>query len=334
MQFSTELIPASERSHAWLRQARQICGDCRIELSRIKAFHGSIETRSVGRLKLTQFSSSPLSFWKWPSDNTHSDQHSFIVISQLRGARRYFQAGEVVLLKPGDSTLIDSAQPWSSQCETDCARLYLRVPQWRIDDRLQTIHFPVAQRISGNTSIGAALFHINLLLYEQAAFRSTSEEAAAAVDACLDILCDCLARPSWDDRVLPGSQAFSRIQLFIEENLAAPELSPTSISTSTGVSLRHLHRLFSARGHSVNEWIRVRRLERCRRDLADCRLRDRTITEIAFFWGFCDSAHFSRLFRKQFGMSPRSFRASAGIRCVHEPELDTELLSAGGLRFS
>jgi AraC-like DNA-binding protein len=40
-------------------------------------------------------------------------------------------------------------------------------------------------------------------------------------------------------------------------------------------------------------------------------MRDRTITEIAFLWGFSDSAHFSHSFRKEFGTSPRAFRSRA-----------------------
>lgn len=312
--FSTELLPASERSGAWLWKARQICGDCRIELPRVRSFHGAIDSRTLGIIQLTQFSSSPLSFWKWPSEVANSEQHSCIVITQLQGARRYLQAGAVVLLKPGDTTLIDSAQPWSSHCETDCARLYLRVPRWLMEDRLQTSDLPVAQRIRGNTHMGAALFRLATSLYENGEAGESRTTDASVLDAYFDLLSGCLGRPAPDSGIAHSSQAFARIQSFIEENLAEPDLSPLEIATSVGISLRHLHRLFSIRGHSVGEWIRARRLERCRRDLTDSQLRDRTITEIAFFWGFCDSAHFSRSFRKQFGMSPRTFRTSACLR--------------------
>ncbi len=58
----------------------------------------------------------------------------------------------------------------------------------------------------------------------------------------------------------------------------------------------------------VTDFIRVRRLERCRIELCDPRRAERNITEIAFCWGFSDSAHFSRSFKRQFGVSPRMFR--------------------------
>jgi len=54
-----------------------------------------------------------------------------------------------------------------------------------------------------------------------------------------------------------------------------------------------------------------RRLDATRRDLCDPALAARSISEIAFAWGFNDAAHFSRAFRARFGRSPRELRAGA-----------------------
>jgi AraC-like DNA-binding protein len=61
----------------------------------------------------------------------------------------------------------------------------------------------------------------------------------------------------------------------------------------------------------------------CRSDLANPSMKQRTITEIAFGWGFSDSAHFSHCFRKQFGLSPRAFRSQAASEAstTDEPAL-------------
>src|SRR5215469_5563532 len=111
--FTTELLPVADRIDAWRSNAQQICGDCRIQLPKT-SFHGSIEVRSVGGLNLTRFSSSPLSFWKWPADVLRDDNRSCIVITQLSGVRQYLQNGMSVLLRPGDSTVIDAGRPWCS----------------------------------------------------------------------------------------------------------------------------------------------------------------------------------------------------------------------------
>jgi AraC-like DNA-binding protein len=104
---------------------------------------------------------------------------------------------------------------------------------------------------------------------------------------------------------------FARIDHFIESHLAEPTLNPAEIASAVGVSVRHLHRLFVAKGCTVAEWVRERRLKHCRTDLSDPRFGEKNITEIAFYWGFSDSAHFSRCFKKEFGICPRVFRSTA-----------------------
>ena len=51
-----------------------------------------------------------------------------------------------------------------------------------------------------------------------------------------------------------------------------------------------------------------RRTEPCRLALADPKLADRSITEIALAFGFSNPAHFSRVFRSHSGVSPSAYR--------------------------
>jgi AraC-like DNA-binding protein len=304
--FSTELLPVSDRIDAWQWNAQQTCGDCRIRLPRSSVFHGSIEMREVGGVRLTLFSSSPLSFWKWPIDTASSENRSCIMITQIEGARRYLQNGSEVLLKAGDSTVIDAGRPWSSSCEAACVRLYLRVPRWIMENRLQTSEIPIAERISGATRMGSTLSRLSQLLYNEAG-RTEKAEAAAALDAYFHTLAACLGgRGLTAER---GPELLRQLVAYLETHLAEPTLTPFEVASALGISIRYLHRVFSATGNTMGDYVRARRLERCRMDLTNPRLREKTITDIAFFWGFSDAAHFSHSFRKQFGVSPRSFRA-------------------------
>jgi AraC-like DNA-binding protein len=316
--FSTNMLPASDRIDAWQWNAQQICGDCRFQPPKA-SFYGAIEIRRVSGLRMTRFSSSPLSFWKWPSETVSPDSRSCVVITQLAGNRRYVQNGRTVFLNPGDTTLIDSGRPWSSTCGTGCARLYLRVPHWMMENRLRRRDIPIAQRISGAGGVGAILFRLSQSLYEEAE-RLQEEEAAAALDAYFQVLAACLGRAESGLQRSPALQ--SRIQRLIDDRISDPGLVPAEIAAAAEISVRHLHRLFSKAGSTLGECIRARRLERCRNDLANPSLRGRTITEIAFSWGFSDSAHFSRSFRNQFGICPRTFRAQTGLKtwgCENDP---------------
>ena len=59
---------------------------------------------------------------------------------------------------------------------------------------------------------------------------------------------------------------------------------------------------------SFRGYVQTQRLERCKRDLGDPAYQARHIGEIAFAWGFNDLAHFSRIFKQRFGVSPREWR--------------------------
>jgi len=97
---------------------------------------------------------------------------------------------------------------------------------------------------------------------------------------------------------------------FIERNLTDPELDVGRIAVELGYAKRTLHKLFSAEGETLSRIIWQRRLEHCRRELLDPAQAKRSITEIAFTWGFNDSQHFSRSFKARFGRSPRDYRGA------------------------
>lgn len=322
--FSTDLLPVSDRIDAWQWNAQQICGDCRVRFPKT-SFHGSIETRNIIGLPLTRFSSSALCFWKWPLDGANALTRSCLVITQVAGCRRYSQAGRDVLLQPGDSILIDTALPWSSNCETNCIRLYLRVPRWMMESRLQICEIPIAQKIAGRTPLGANLSGLSQTLFDEATSME-ADEIAGTLDSYFEVLARCMGGPELTGSENPELR--DRILHFVAAHIAEPTLTPFLIADAMGVSVRHLHRVFSTSGNTLGDYIRTLRLEHCRKDLADARLRNRSITEIAFARGFCDAAHFSHSFRKRFGMSARFFRAQRQKHDRYSARGESRLLQA------
>lgn len=107
-----------------------------------------------------------------------------------------------------------------------------------------------------------------------------------------------------------GARAAQRARAlrYIDEHLADPELAPRAIADALGCSVRYLHLVFAEDGRSVGATILAQRLARCRAALVDPCERRRTITEIAFAWGFNDVSHFGRAFRRRYAMTPRQAR--------------------------
>ncbi|MEU7847720.1 helix-turn-helix domain-containing protein [Micromonospora parva] len=77
----------------------------------------------------------------------------------------------------------------------------------------------------------------------------------------------------------------ARVLDFIDRHLDSDELSPLSVAAAHHMSLRSLHRLFEGESTTVAELIRAKRLEQCRRDLANPLVRQ-PIQAIAARWGF------------------------------------------------
>ena len=97
-------------------------------------------------------------------------------------------------------------------------------------------------------------------------------------------------------------------------SLEDPELAPVEVAKSAGVSLRTLHRAFQESGQTFAAWVSEQRLERCHMELTDRSSLRRSITEVAFRWGFSELSTFDRNFRRRYGVSPREIRPATQIQ--------------------
>src|SRR6266702_1665162 len=116
------------------------------------------------------------------------------------------------------------------------------------------------------------------------------------------------------DRSSLGTAHRIRIINFIEAHLNDPDLTPTRIAEACKMTARYLHHLFSDQDETVARYILRRRLEACSRALQSGAQRGRTVTAIAFDYGFNSPTHFGRVFRAKFNVTPREYRREkAGI---------------------
>ncbi|MGH6895507.1 MAG: helix-turn-helix domain-containing protein [Geminicoccaceae bacterium] len=90
---------------------------------------------------------------------------------------------------------------------------------------------------------------------------------------------------------------------YLEDNLDGPELGVTSLCAAFGASRATVYRDFAEDG-GVAHFVMRRRLKRAFRDLASGSPDRGRVRRVAERWGFACPYHFSRAFRRQFGLWP------------------------------
>jgi AraC family transcriptional activator of tynA and feaB len=81
-----------------------------------------------------------------------------------------------------------------------------------------------------------------------------------------------------------------------------------SVAAAAGVSLRYANAALADENTSISRVIQERRLARCKKALEDPAQAHRTVSDIAYSWGFSDMTHFGRKFREAFGRLPSEYR--------------------------
>lgn len=127
----------------------------------------------------------------------------------------------------------------------------------------------------------------------------------AAVLDTLIMLADHLVKDGSPAVLNIGAQVRQAMQ-FIQEHQANQDLSLTQIASATGISVGHLEKQFR-REHrqSPMQFLQHLRMQRARNLLTRTNL---DIKAIAYSIGYTDPLYFSKCFRKEHGISPRTFR--------------------------
>lgn len=210
--------------------------------------------------------------------------------------------------------------------ETRCRILFVRAPRVALDHRLVSVRGLKIGRLEADNGV-SGIFSGLLRSTANALRELTVDELRPVELALTEFLAASLAEVNQNEAAGTGalSPHLHRICQTIETLLPDTDLSLRRLADKSGVSPRYIQKLFAAAGDTFGHYLRVRRLERCRMDLASPMCARLSISEICFRWGFNDSAHFSRAFRNQYGTSPREYRRAAG----HEGEENAEARKAG-----
>ena len=268
-----------------------------------------LDSHAVGSVQVTTIRATPHAVVRTPTAARHGDEAYFKLGLQMSGSARLDQDGRQAELGPGDFAIYDTTRPYRLEFLSDYRIMVVMFPQSLLRIPRHRIEQITARSVSGRTGLGAMLSPVLAGLEPEVETGATA--GAHLSDAVIDLIAACFAG---DEHVASPSarrdQLMTGIFAHIEANLSDPRLDVSSIAAAHHISASYLQKLFASESISVAAFIRARRLERCRRDLASPSHAPRSAASIAAQWGFPDPSHFSRLFRNTFGMTPGECRVT------------------------
>lgn len=311
--WNTESYSTHEQFAYW----REVCCEAFVSLDPVckrntTAFRGHVDLMVLGGTARTRVKSETQFINRRDHEIRRNPVNFYFANFQRRGTCIVRQDGREAYVKAGDFSLVDTTRPYFLDFRDDWDVLSFRIPRATLHARLDDAMGSTARCVSGAAVLGSVATEFATSL----AYVDERLDAAALLtleSSLHDLIAVALkATPE----VLERSRATARqmmrqaIKRYIDAHLADPSLSPDGIAARFGISRRGLYLLFEEdedgglSGLSCR--VREQRLLHAAEDLrapSDC-----SVIDVAMRWGFNDMSHFSRLFKRRFGASPRAWR--------------------------
>jgi AraC-like DNA-binding protein len=265
-------------------------------------FAGSLTSGELGPLVVAELDA-PLHFWsRKPCHVRNDDQDVFIVSRIQRGGGELTQRGRSARLGPGDLVIYDSAATfdYALRARTQLVKIPRRLLESKLDRPADFLALKIDRSNPLSPIFGDLLTRCLDIDLSRDVGPWIAKRLSSAIVDLLASICD-LERDA-----LPETQVsapLERVMRFARANLDDPELAPEALAAAGAISIRTLNRLFSALGATPMRWVWCQRLEASRVSLSQGEVR--SVTDAAFAHGFSDLGHFSRSFKRTFGISPQ-----------------------------
>mgnify|MGYP001340842288 CR=1 FL=1 len=309
--WTLQTFPPDQRVEGWREVVDQthLPWSVRATAPTGPSFDALVRRRRIGPLSLVDCVCDPCSGSRRASEISRTDGEYIGALLVLQGSERIGHSSRDASLTAGELVLWDGVRPSEFAVGTRLHKRTLLVPRdllsWRVPKMERVTAVPL-----GGPQVELLSAYLAALVEGPTLDQAGAESAALAAIELLAAAVSPVARIN-DQSLRLG--VLARAHHHIEANLADPSLDPGRIAAACRVSVRTLHAAFEHTGESVCAHLRRRRLERCHGVLG--RGGGETVYEVALRFGFRNPAHFSRLFRATYGVSPSELADAA-----HTPE--------------
>ncbi|MGY3453278.1 AraC-like ligand-binding domain-containing protein [Bradyrhizobium sp. USDA 4353] len=314
--FTTEGSPGHRRLALWQDIVCDVYVglDCTSDLG--SAFRGAVTHTTLGPAVCSEVASDRQRVHRTSQRIARADADYVLVALGREGIGGVTQDGRDTVIRPGEFAIYDTTRPYELQFDAAFRQTVFKLPREMLQRRIGATEAVTAITFGADSALQPLAYDFIIKLCERADHIG-AEHAERLADQAADLVAMTLAE-RLRTQPLPASShraaLLYRIKAHVRARLSNADLSLQQAARELGLSTRYVNDLFSDEETSFQRYVLAERLKQCHRDIGSPALAHRQISEIAFSWGFNDLSHFGRVFREQFGLSPREWRRSATKR--------------------
>lgn len=278
-------------------------------------YHAEFSSRSDTEFSVVNCACDPCYGTRGRREIGRNDDAYYGVLALRSGREEVLHSEDAVTLGAGDMMVWDASRPCRFRAQTAICKTTLFVSRSRL------------RALSGSDMLNTGLINVSagwgrllrdrVLALEQVVGSLDNPAFARLADSLVGEVA-LLAQPQRQVAKQPRRILLDRIDRAMDARLADPDLSPSELAASVGISVSYLHHLFRDETETVRSCLLRKRLDAVAQVLKAPASARESLTQIAFAHGFSSAAHFSRSFKLRFGCSPRAFREDHGniLKCT------------------
>lgn len=303
--FDTNQYEQQDRYNAWRDAICDVYVHVDVKATQPDRYRGFIRETKFGDVAMTDILLSEQRIRRNRTHISRLDKECYYIQLIQSGSVSVLQRGEIHRSNAARGAIFCASEQYELHGHGEVRSLYLELPRDAFAQRFPRERIPVVGSINTTQGLGRITADFCASLATEGT-KLGEDNRDKLGDQLMDMLALTFLNAEGEASGMERSIQHARlrsVQHWIEQHLADPGLSLEKVAAANGISLRSLHLLFGQCEMSASEWIWHRRLQLAYDSLA--RGDGRSVTAIAFDHGFNSSAHFSTMFRRKYGMSPR-----------------------------
>lgn len=295
---------------------RAICQIADLSVHRVTkdAYKADVRRNRVGFLDCSFVNCDPVVIERNLANIDRDKGRDYLLALQISGSGTTRHLGRETKLSVGDFTIADTTLPYSIEFDSTVQRMVVRLPRNEFLRRGLTTDRTCGYLFDGKSGASGLASRIMQTMVDDGLeldLNVGNSLASAIIDLIADSNFD--HEHKAETRISQSNDKIvCRVRAIVLSNLSDPDLSVSRVAELTGISVRYLHKIFSATGVTLRDWIEGERLDRAHQSLKNRNGDHRTIQEIAFDNGFNDAGYFAHRFSKRYGRSPSEIRREHG----------------------